>query len=534
MSSVFISHASDDFTLAGPFVDNIVRLGCGVPAESIFYSSGADTGVPSGADLNAVVRKKVGTAKLAVCLLTPAFRVRPYCLAELGAAWSRTNNLFPLRHPDLELDDLDGVLKGIIVHPFNDEAALDELHERICAAAKTSVAAKTWSSYKKKWLEALPSLLESSPSPSESNGASGPNRSPTGSVFPDGGSKRWGQIFDSWVDAALYTKDNAVARTEIRNAVEKRTLVPSRYLYAHDSGAEGWLQLCGDPMYRHYRETTEFWAGQEGAELASLIRAELGRDDFDYVSLGSGDGVKDGELVSCWLESGADIFYYPYDISFPLACRAHQTVWEKMGSMSDTVRIKAVLADFSYLSYVGDILRHRASPNVVSLLGNSLGNLTGERSFLRKLVRLMSCDDILVLEVRLQTDGGELQEVETMQAMRFDFGPLENYLGMTFDADRMTARHVTHVSSIPDTRTILVACENETHGEIKLSYIHEYTEESFVKAVVDAGFEKIETRLGGEEDGFLVCVARPKQKVRARNDANDGQRNARRTKTAAA
>jgi hypothetical protein len=59
MPGIFISHAAADKQSVDTFVDNIVRLGCGVPAESIFYSSGPDTGVPSGSDLNTYVREKV-------------------------------------------------------------------------------------------------------------------------------------------------------------------------------------------------------------------------------------------------------------------------------------------------------------------------------------------------------------------------------------------------------------------------------------------------------------------------------------------
>src|ERR1700691_148450 len=110
MPGIFISHASADKVMVDEFVDNVVRLGCGVPPDLIFYSSGSDTGVPSGKDLNTYVRDQVGVVGLVVSLLTPAFQIRPFCVAELGAAWSRVDNLFPIKHPELDRDDLDGVL----------------------------------------------------------------------------------------------------------------------------------------------------------------------------------------------------------------------------------------------------------------------------------------------------------------------------------------------------------------------------------------------------------------------------------------
>jgi Histidine-specific methyltransferase, SAM-dependent/TIR domain len=505
MSGIFISHASSDKPLVDPFVDTIVRLGCRVPSEQIFYSSGDDTGIPSGSDLNATVRRSVSKTGLVVSLITHTFQTRPYCIAEMGAAWSRVNNLFPLRDPSLTHSSLDGVLNGMLVRSFDDEAALDELHERICDVTKAAVPARTWSSYKKKWLDALPSYLASMPS--------GPEPSIETHVAAVSGDQHWGQLFDSFVDAALYTNDNSTSRTDILNHVESKTLVPSRYLYASDSGADRWIELCDDPMYRHYRETKEFWAGATGREMAALIHSELACNEFDYISLGSGDGEKDGDLILHWLDMSADIFYYPYDISLRLVSRAHQTVREKVrNAASNKFHIKAVLADFSYLKIISQVFAHRNCPNVVSLLGNSLGNMTGELAFLRKLASVMSPVDLLVLEVRLQSNSSELQEVETEHAKRFDFGPLEYYLGMKFDPTRMTSKRVSRASPITGTKTMVAACRHDEHGEIKLSYIHEYKKEVFLQALTEAGFEEIKSKVGGESNDFLVCIARPKPK----------------------
>jgi uncharacterized SAM-dependent methyltransferase len=104
--------------------------------------------------------------------------------------------------------------------------------------------------------------------------------------------------------------------------------------------------------------------------MAGLIQSELGRAQFDYISLGSGDGEKDGDLIVHWLDMGADIFYHPYDISLRLVSRAHQTVDEKVrNTSSNKFHIKAVLADFSYLRIISQVFAHRLCPNLVSLLG---------------------------------------------------------------------------------------------------------------------------------------------------------------------
>lgn len=112
MPGVFISHAFADRALVDPFVDDVIRLGCGVPPEQVFYSSGEDTGVPSGEDLNAYVRKQVADASIVVAVISPTFQTRPFCVAELGAAWAKVGNLFPIAVPGMGRTDLEGCWWG--------------------------------------------------------------------------------------------------------------------------------------------------------------------------------------------------------------------------------------------------------------------------------------------------------------------------------------------------------------------------------------------------------------------------------------
>lgn len=185
--------------------------------------------------------------------------------------------------------------------------------------------------------------------------------------------RQWGELFDGFVDAAIDTADQTAGRDEILAHLNGGTLIPGRYMYSTDLGATNWIRLCNDPMYRHHRETVDFWANSAGGRIAAAIHSELGRDDLDYISLGPGAGEKDAELVGHWLASSIDVFYYPYDISRVLVSKASSTVHESAPRKSrDRLRIKAVLADFNHLDAIRDIFAHRDSPNVVGLLG-SLG-----------------------------------------------------------------------------------------------------------------------------------------------------------------
>ena len=158
MSVVFVSHAFDDRGLVDEFGDTVLKLGCGLRVEQIFYSSGEDTGVPSGRDLIYHVREQVGESVLVVAIITPTFQTRPVCVAELGAAWARSDNLFPLAAPGMPRTDMDGVLQGMTVRYLNDSAALDELRDRIEKLTGSKSATATWGRHKGQWLRDVDDL----------------------------------------------------------------------------------------------------------------------------------------------------------------------------------------------------------------------------------------------------------------------------------------------------------------------------------------------------------------------------------------
>jgi hypothetical protein len=212
-------------------------------------------------------------------------------------------------------------------------------------------------------------------------------------------------------------------------------------MYSSDLGAANWIRLCKDAKYRHHRETLNFWSNSGGKKIATLVHETLGCDDIDFISLGPGDGEKDAELVNHWLDASADVFYYPYDISRLLVATSVRAVGE--GTPEDgheRLRIKAVLADFHHFKAMRQVFSHRDSPNVVALLG-SLGNLSDEVRFLAQLKQQMLKDDLLVLEVRAHSRPNQLMELKDGHAaLRFDFGAIESYLGLTFRRELMTVK----------------------------------------------------------------------------------------------
>lgn len=125
--------------------------------------------------------------------------------------------------------------------------------------------------------------------------------------------------------------------------------------------------------------------------------------DLDFISLGPGDGAKDGHMAANWARAGLNVTYYPYDASPKLAAVAVKRVRSQVSRVKDPgqLKVKLVIADFWDADQVRYVFDYRPARNVVSLLGN-LGNLDQEVALLQQLLDVLGEDDRLLLEVRLK------------------------------------------------------------------------------------------------------------------------------------
>jgi hypothetical protein len=140
-------------------------LGCEVPEAAIFFSSGKATGVPSGDDLSHFVRMRAEDSALVVAIISPTFQTRPYCIAELGAAWGISGKLFPILVPGMKRTDLEGVLPSVLTEYLDGSATLDELFDRVCETMDHTPSAKTWGQRKAEWLANVSHYTDSIPRP---------------------------------------------------------------------------------------------------------------------------------------------------------------------------------------------------------------------------------------------------------------------------------------------------------------------------------------------------------------------------------
>lgn len=257
---------------------------------------------------------------------------------------------------------------------------------------------------------------------------------------------RRGEVFEAVVDAALFI-DSALRTEEdkIWDEIKKGALISPEHSYSLESGAAHWLRLCSDPAYQPYADSMMFLR-QHGEELIEAIGDETFCAPPDIVSLGPGDGRKEGVLlrqIAMRLRRGRvddTLYYYPIDVSHLLLAEGIRNVLaaKTLGGYQ-AIFIKATWGNFDAINEFRPVYNYRSEPNVFLFLGNTFGNLPSERAFLRSMSAAMNPGDSLVLEVRAKTEGEQrLYGREDVQ-LGLSFGPLAR-LGVNYDPANLFKR----------------------------------------------------------------------------------------------
>ena len=135
------------------------------------------------------------------------------------------------------------------------------------------------------------------------------------------------------------------------------------------------------------------------------------------------------------------------------------------GELASKVSVKGIIAPFDSLGLFSPVYKDRAGPNVLALLGNTLGNMSDDWGFLETLHASMWSGDMLLLEVRCHVDqeAGHAPGIGEEAKKRFNFGPLED-LGAVYEdhRDLISIRRERSRSVIPNTVTTVTQCERVT------------------------------------------------------------------------
>lgn len=161
---IFISHAYADHQVAGLLAKLVVMAG--INQEKIFYSSRRSTGVPSGKNVLAELKKALSEARIVIEMVSDSYLVSPLCLMEFGAAWALDKRTLPVALPPIDRDGVAGRLGGIHMARLGvgDAGAddvtdfLNDLHGHL-TSIKANIAQDSWKEATDEFRERLSLLL---------------------------------------------------------------------------------------------------------------------------------------------------------------------------------------------------------------------------------------------------------------------------------------------------------------------------------------------------------------------------------------
>jgi hypothetical protein len=484
MARVFLSHASEDEELVDEFVD-LLETGVGLRGNDVYASSIEGRDTPSSVDYRAYIKQELAGAAAVVFLLSAAFYDSPFCMAELGAAWGLDSDVFLLVVPPLSRRDISDVFGNVEVESVTAKRSLHKLATFLRKKLDLDFDIGRWDAKCSQFVDWVRGRPDSG----------------TARRLTSGDDRGWWD--KSIVDGTLYI-GNSYTTIDIKSAIirdiAKGSALPTVYAYLTNSGYRNWLSLTEDPGYAYFRDAMRLYE-QRAPTLAAEITNAVGSRDLDVISLGPGNGRKDLLLLRALAgrEGASSFYYYPFDVNSSMISSSMKLVGGD--ARLEDIKVKAILAEFDALPQFRRVYQYRSGPNVLLLLGNTLGNLPNDRQFLDRIYkRAMGERDLLVLEIRnLHVESDPETDLGAEERnKRFDFGPLE-YVGVPFEANRLEYEELSARQSLVEgTRTVAAkyagcVIGRDEYTDITLSLINRYDPEGIVTCCEEVGFKVLNT-----------------------------------------
>lgn len=160
---LFVSHAAKDKPVIDEFF-KLLQTGAGVSLEEAFVSSVSGVDIPAGNDFVDDVKDNLIESDIIILFITPNYYDSRFCIAELGAAWIKEKNIFPLVAPDLEREIGDNML-GTQTERIN-STGLNKLFDELKdALPERELDTERWELMRDEFLDEFEDLYDSLPKP---------------------------------------------------------------------------------------------------------------------------------------------------------------------------------------------------------------------------------------------------------------------------------------------------------------------------------------------------------------------------------
>jgi uncharacterized SAM-dependent methyltransferase len=230
--------------------------------------------------------------------------------------------------------------------------------------------------------------------------------------------------------------------------------IASGHAYTGLGAAAAWASVCRDPLCgppsRSVESFADRWYG---------IHASAPPEPCHYVSLGCGDGRKDGVLLADLSRTNRDMCYLPVDASEELLHLAVRGVIRRLGLPAD--RVLSLPWDFSARENLAALRRlldelFGSTPVLFSLLGNTIAHFDADTSVLGLIASILRPGDRLLLEVEVTTSLAFVPDAVGEYSRSAAFGEfvtsaLRQHTDLPVDGE-----HVELVGTVEEDRALVV------------------------------------------------------------------------------
>ena len=280
-----------------------------------------------------------------------------------------------------------------------------------------------------------------------------------------------GDFTEVLVDSSLSHSASSLELEKEIAAYLRGSLSPNlKYNYLGAQGAQNWLDLTKDPSYGHDHMTHVL--GQNMSHIATQLKMYCPR--LDFVSLGPGDGSLDAQLLHALQSKMMVTHYYPIDLSVELLQKAVSNIVSRptlIDNNGQKLRIKAIHGDFYQLARYKPIYAYDSAPNLISLIGYTLGN-HDESELIKRIREGMENGDFLLVDARLidqnidtsqSLSDGQKEDIKNNYSHavnnRFAFGPVEALTLADFADTEFHHEVSSRTTSVPGALNIVTYIE---------------------------------------------------------------------------
>ena len=211
-----------------------------------------------------------------------------------------------------------------------------------------------------------------------------------------------GKQFEEWI--LFFIGENELPKLKemlnyLSGDLGERKII-SGYSYWGIVPTNVWRGACNDDTYIMKESISNFpriWK----KILPKISDAGI---QYDYVSLGVGDGQKDSSILSDLIARNRDMMYFPIDMSPEMLKSGIKDVLSKVHDLERT-QILPIQVDFSNQDKLGEIrgildtLIDKHGRIIFGLLGNTLANFDNDYELLHNLSNILKSGDLLLLEL---------------------------------------------------------------------------------------------------------------------------------------